>query len=798
MKLTFPHIIRFFAILLVSLYTHTLSAQILVSGTTFEPQNIDLTKDFYADNEIMHYGLQPDELTSELPLTPDTEPNTFNGASHYAITNNANLLDEDRYIDNGADNEWMLAVSGNSPSGNHILEYHIPGLEPGSDVEIVVEYCSAIDPTYADCSSGRASFRGVVNPDTDNNSYNGQESPQLNVGECDSFSFTQASSNSRVVQGDGFAHVYLNTMQAAECKAVLIKSVEIYGIPKPEIIIDQGTEVCAGEQIMLQTTLNYNAAYQWEVNDGSGWSSVGTNKSQLYETTEEREYQFRVTLTPEDGSSPIVSDPIIVDAITCCEVNGAPASREVVYYDDFGRFDLDDPYTLHYTDYSDITNPVEKTRTITEPFRYPLDNPPIGHVYAETGPPQDSPLGEYFVAANFTTWGAGSDIDWAQDILGRTDSRTDHSGTAEGAMLFVNVRSDVGDVIYERTIDDLCPGIQLFFECYIGVFTTSQQQPVNITIRLSEVGDPSNEVIIPDNIVSAEGASTANPGVWVRVPAQLELNTGTSLKLEILNNNPNYEYGNDLVLDDIKIMACAPPSIELFFDETSLDQEIDICEDPYELVSKASDMLIQYYGNSPYYLFQWSQTPDDLSSWENMNTPQSISNIEISDLTTEPSVNNLENDDTVYYRVIAATQGTFTDKGNFETEDANPNDPCKNYTISEPIEATLNCPSCVTPRKFNITTDDADSVLCAGQSTLLSPDTVQANTDDFDFTWYKDSLETTDVVQATEANVNTSTYTVDFSEPGNYILLVRDKNMPSAQNCWMSDSIQIDSASTPT
>ncbi|MFO7868277.1 MAG: hypothetical protein R6U95_03140, partial [Bacteroidales bacterium] len=114
-----------------------------------------------------------------------------------------------------------------------------------------------------------------------------------------------------------------------------------------------------------------------------------------------------------------------------------------------------------------------------------------------------------------------------------------------------------------------------------------------------------------------------------------------------------------------------------------------------------------------------------------------------------------------------------------------------------PVPLVEACP-CESPRKFNITTDDADSVLCAEQSTLLSPDTVQANTDDFDFTWYKDGLETTNIVQATEANVNTSTYTVDFSEPGNYILLVRDKNMPSAQNCWMSDSIQIDSASTPT
>jgi hypothetical protein len=440
--------------------------------------------------------------------------------------------------------------------------------------------------------------------------------------------------------------------------------------------------VCAGEQITLQTTLNYNADYQWQVDDGSGWSNAGTNKSLLYETSAEGEYKFRLSLDPHNGDPTVLTDVLSVNAITCCVVNGAPASRETVYYDDFGRFDLADPYTLYYTDYSDITNPVEMTKTVTEPFRYPLDNPPLNHTYAATGPPGDDPVGEYFVAANFTEYGQGSGIDWAYDILGRTDSRTDHSGTAEGAMLFVNVRSGVGDVIYERTIDNLCPGIQLFFECYIGVFTTSQQQPVNVTIRLSEVGNPTNEVIIPDNIVSAEGASTANPGVWLRVPAELMLTTGTSLKLEILNNNPNYQYGNDLALDDIKIMACAPPAIELFFDETTLSKAEEVCTDPFDLASVASDMLIQYYGNSPYYLFQWSQTPDDLSSWTNIGSPQTISDITISDPESHPSLAGLVTDDKVYYRVIAATNTTFSNKGNFVSQIANPNDPCKNYSIS--------------------------------------------------------------------------------------------------------------------
>jgi hypothetical protein len=70
------------------------------------------------------------------------------------------------------------------------------------------------------------------------------------------------------------------------------------------------------------------------------------------------------------------------------------------------------------------------------------------------------------------------------------------------------------------------------------------------------------------------------------------------------------ENGNDLVIDDIIIKACAAPSIQAYYDLNTLDADTVSCkgDEPIQVYAKPSDMLTTYFGGvtSTYYQYQYS------------------------------------------------------------------------------------------------------------------------------------------------------------------------------------------------
>ena len=93
----------------------------------------------------------------------------------------------------------------------------------------------------------------------------------------------------------------------------------------------------------------------------------------------------------------------------------------------------------------------------------------------------------------------------------------------------------------------------------------------------------------------------------------------------------------------------------------------------------------------------------------------------------DPAFAGTANGDKIYFRVIAATSGTFTSKSDFQGVGnyANLNDPCKNYSVSTAIEATVNCPKCnpilLADLPLTISTTPTSGNLCPGETaTLLS------------------------------------------------------------------------------
>ncbi|WP_158626232.1 hypothetical protein, partial [Corallococcus praedator] len=147
---------------------------------------------------------------------------------------------------------------------------------------------------------------------------------------------------SKPIGPNGELNFFLSNMQTGNCKAIAIKSIEVWGTPKPKIIASTGTEVCKGEQITLVATQAYTADYQWQYKLGAGaWTNVpnGTQSTALFEATSVGFYQFQLLITKSGNTYP--SDPITVESKVCCEVGNppVPASRQTIFYDNFGRLD---------------------------------------------------------------------------------------------------------------------------------------------------------------------------------------------------------------------------------------------------------------------------------------------------------------------------------------------------------------------------------------------------------------------------------------------------------------------------
>lgn len=766
------------------------TSQILISGTEFEPISEDVAKTYYAINEIKHIGLQSGVFTVTPELTPTANANVFNTPYHYAITNNPSNLDGTRYVTLASPIYQFVYSPKSVTSNQNILEYKVTGVVPGSNVSVSIEYGSVVDETKNTiCMWKDIGFKAGINLDQWNQT-NGVDVPKVTMGKSSSYTL------SGVASATGEVVFRVNHVDnSTECSAMGITGIKVFGEVKPLIQTAQGTEVCAGEQITLQSKIPYNAEYTWQVDDGSGWKFLGAKSNELYEAKEVKNYKFRLLLN-YNGTT-LTSDVITVNAIQCCEINGQPASRKTVFLDDFGTFDLTKPRILTYTDYSDITNPVQKTKTVAEDFRYPLIDAPIGHTYQALGAPND---GNYFVAA-YCGYDVGSKIGWAAKIHGIETNPIlgyDHSETLEGAMLFINLKSAPGDIIYSRNIDNLCTGKMLYFECWISNFSPDSE-PVDITVTLTEHGNASNSVSWNQKAYPQK----AGGGYWVRVSNQITLLTGTSLKLQIANNNSAYLGGNDLVIDDIKIMACSAPSLDLFFDVSSLSVATQVCNETLKLETKPTEMLTNFYNNQTYYLYQWTTNPSDKSSWENIANPTVNNNLSIQNFKSQSMFASLENGDTVYFRTIAALESTFTLNSNFvSSQYANPDNPCANYSVSKPIMAVINCPLCTQSLPISITSTDIDNYLCPSESLTLQTSPMQT-VNSFDFEWFKGDLLSTSISDAISlgaavSEIATSSLPVASGNEGTYYVRIRDKNNPLQTSCHQIVSIKVYDAQIPT
>ena len=396
------------------LWTMSASAQILVSGTDFECPKKALNE-YGAVSDIEFTGILPGTVTVDAPFPKDVDydcknkvptSSHFHSKSQYAITSNPIILDSLNYVDAPKDG-WGIVFSPARVTANKtLLTYQVAGLAPGSTAKVVIEYRSVIDEDLSgnkSCGNGsaRAQFKVAINADQYNITQ-GQDVKQLGMGEQGTYNDAMVS-----VGADGMVDIRINATSgySGDCHAFEITKIEVYGNIDPQIICTDGESVCAGEfaNLFKSGTEYVGAKYQWYMN---GTAISGATAANYTYETPANPGNFTFYLEVSYGGKTFKSNTLKIASEKCCEIQvdgkSVPASRKIIFKEDFGEFDLSDKTGKTYKvwEYSNIADPKQVTKNTTTPFRYKLDNAPLGCTFNGTpGPLVD---GEYTVAGVLT------------------------------------------------------------------------------------------------------------------------------------------------------------------------------------------------------------------------------------------------------------------------------------------------------------------------------------------------------------------------------------------------------------
>lgn len=754
----------------------------------------------------------------------------------YAITPNPIRLDSLRMYDNEDSGEWGLVVSGGKMGLNNklALQFSVGGLKNGGQYKVVVEYCNPLTSTYLDASGSNtkphltSGYSAQIKIGTNASGTTPDGAPTTSLqgkeGSCMTATITNPANTSSTqgpIEGNKLT-VDLVISQLPAGQAIMIKSIKVYA--EVDAVVVANETVCAGGE-STPVTLGgsfVNCTYKW-FKDGKEISGA-TSTSVTHESgnTIDAKHQYYCEVTTQSGDK-FKSNTITIKDEECCTTtnpNGevVPSAQKLIWMDDFGTFTSAKNYWTW--DYSDISNPKKVNHSDGQKWQRKLPSdlePQQSHFAVVENGDCDCPIvvscantdankfaeGYYTVAANVLSYGmngTGVNLGWAGYYGdGNEPSKNGYSfapdhtymGSDFGAMLFLNVGSDPGAIIYKRQIDDLCDR-KITLKCYLNNFSRSQTNPISVFLRITDL--KSGNVV--ESPVYTRFANTSNNvgTAWIEARASIEL-TGTSMLFEIVSKTGGCESnkdGNDLLLDDIMIYACSQPAINIYFDLDKHLEETKSCtgEDASVFV-EYTRMIETNIGADARYLYQYSLTPDDLTSWKTIEGP--TEEITMADISKYLDLKNYNDKDKIYFRVILGPKSTF------ENADANkvysPTDPCGNYSVSNSIELTIDCPACTEPKdpvikatgdgRMGKNSDGVKTVhLCSGESVALNsndvtaPDKNGVDYEDFKISWLKDSKSSNVSLKTLKQGTVAEGLTVawdDVKEEGtSYFLRVHD------------------------
>ncbi|MBR5375210.1 MAG: hypothetical protein IK131_11130, partial [Paludibacteraceae bacterium] len=781
---------------------------------------------------------------------------TFLDAMSYAVTPNPIRLDSLRMDDNGvgkgetADgDDWGIVFSAGTRglTGSRVaVSFSVPGLKNNGRYRVEVEYCNPLASTYLETSGSNTNphlnsgYQSQIKIGTNNSQIDGAQTTALpgKAGNCLKATISNPTNytNTQGPIADNVLKVNVIISQMAAGEAVMIKSIKVYAELDAKVVGEP--EVCAGgENAAISLVNNFmGCTYQW-YKDGSAIAGA-TNVSVSHTSGDavNKEHSYYCEIKTPSGTK-VKTETFKIKDIECCtDAQGHPASQKLIWMDDFGTFTSAKNYWTW--DYSDISNPKKVNHTDGQKWqrKLPAEVTPEDATFAvvqEDGkcncPPQHPKAedgkfseGYYTVAAHVTSYGNsdpnGNDMGWAGYFGDGNEPHKngyvyapDHTygGDDYGAMLYLNIGSDPNALIYGRTITGLCDR-HVTVKCYLNCFSRSTTNPISVYIRITDLASGQSK----ESPVYTRYANTVSNqyGIgWVPASVSIDL-TGSEMKFEIISKSGGVDQntdGNDLILDDIMIYACAEPSVDMYFDLPSHQETAVSClGDDINLYVEETRMIQTNIGDDARYLYQYSLTPDKLESWKTFAGP--MRDIVFENLSSVLEPLGLNPKDKIYFRTVLGLESELKKVTVF-----NPNEPCGSYSISKPIELTIDCPRCTEPKdpKISATGGTVDTRskkktvhLCRGEVTTLSSNDVTApdkdgnNYSDFRITWHKDN--TNSVALKTEGSGSKA---IDLDIPWEkadkdgttYILLVHDNfengdaTTPATRRCDKSDTIVI-------
>jgi len=723
----------------------------------------------------------------------ETGASDFHDSPHYAVTNNPIKLDSAAYMDMGEKNWYMVFSTPNALSKEPLFKYSANGFKPGSPVSVAIKFCRLID-TDGQIVGQKANnggicqyepLQGKVRVNYDFMSQNIHKDKDLSI---DKTGGCQEVTVSTVASASGEVIVDFMPQFNSSCCAYFIDYIYIYGSIDPKVIAPE-SEVCAGgERVALSLDRVYrDVKYQWY--KGNSAISGATEPSYSHESgkTAGTKTTYYCEITTSSGAKVKSKEFTVTDIECCSDEKGNPTSRKLIWKDDFGT--ATSPTNYWTWDYSKISAPKKVTHTDGTNWQHalPAEVEPQGADYHYVKNNDDGKCADgekfienrYTVAGNVTAYGTseGACMGWVgyfgngkgpnENKLAFAPDHTygdDHSN-GYGCMLFLNIGAEAHSIIYSRKIEGLCDR-KITVQCFVNNFSAGTK-PVKVYVKLT---DPLTGKSEKSESVERYAQEVSGLG-WLSPKATIQL-TGTELLFEIVSEignapgqsnddktSPNND-GNDLILDDILIYACASPSVNLYFDLPSHLEETKSCDgndengDAIKLYVEETQMIKTNLGDDARYLYQYTVgDPEDLSSWVTLGTAPT-KDIIWDDIKKAVEAADFPTNDKVYFRVVMGSETALTPVD----QEFNPNEPCGSYSVSEPILLNIECPDCTEPAsKIKIKSDKTASdkknkkdviALCYGESVTLSQaaDITPAQTDwaspdfsGFAIKWFKDT-----------------------------------------------------------
>lgn len=663
----------------------------LVGGTEFMPTAGHESDYYYTVGDMAMVGPMGNSMATSAPLADSAHYfHTDSSRFVYAVTDSTPRLNKDyRELSKPA-----LVASLDCASLTNLFTITVTSLKPGTTIKVT----GMLHVLTSDLDDGEHySMYGT------DKKYSDWNAPNIDVGVTGDFA-TVALPYSEpdvpfeyeytLTEDETYVTFIIRTgYNFKDFDAVAISDVKIHGCLNPKVISSQGKEICQGEQALFTLDKEYNAKsylWEWSEDGGSSWTAISSKKSALQEVN--KTGMVRCTM---DG---ITSEPVEIKTVVCCEVNGMPASRKVVFHETFGYFPDARTYVDKEGNESALPANYPDFRTTTS-FNLPMhdfddgSNTP-GPV---TGKMRDGMINDCLYGVIVPTSKGflqpnGQPAGWMIGVVADHSSEID--GHPNGAALFINVNdqyqqetgnSGYSGPIFESQIDGLCANKELYFETFFANMTGTMEKPdvpdpyVSLYIR-----DPNDMTKI---LGKAENIAIEKCKGWIRVAIENLVVPSTSVILQVVADcgemckvSSYWNGSNDIVIDDIKFMTCSPPSISLYSDIETFAQDSTICADQeFEFEAPTSELLENYFGGKGKFKFLYQVSVDDGETWGN------IAYIEDPKLTLNTA--DYPDAETMKFRIIVGSTAAL-DKFNADPNAVVLGDDCSDYSISEPFTIT--------------------------------------------------------------------------------------------------------------